>query len=189
LAVVVFCKSGCGDEVAVFTSLNYLPQLYQTSGLTQMFYCGYDGSGNLFVDGYNKQHFGLAELPAGGATLSSISVDQAINVPGQVQWDGSHLTIEDAYDPVIYQFAISGSSASAVGSTHLHPIGRRATESWILPGIVAVPTGPNGKRAIEIGVWLYPGGGTRLKLMKGFITAHKEITGLTMSVLPSGRAR
>jgi hypothetical protein len=152
-----------------------------------MFFCGYDGSGNLFVDGYSGQHFGLAELAAGGAAFSAISVDRTINVPGQVQWDGNYITVEDAYQPVIYQFAILLSSGTTVGITRFHQIGRRAAESWIGAGIVAVPTGPNAKRAIEIGIWPYPSGGKPLSFIKGFVGNHKEITGVAMSILPSGR--
>lgn len=189
LAVVVFCASGCGDEVAVFTTLNYSPQLYQTSALTQMTFCGYDAGGNLFVDGYDKQQFALAELPTGGSTFSPISVDRSINDPGQVQWDGSYLTIEDTYHPIIYQFAISGSTATTVGSTRLRQIGLRAGQSWIGSGIVAVPMGMLGKRAIQIGIWPYPSGGKRLSLINGFGKNGKQITGLTMSMLPSATKR
>jgi hypothetical protein len=187
LAVVVFCASGCSQEVAIFSDLGAPPQLYQSSALTQMLYCGYDAAGNLFVDGYGNQHFALAELPAGESTFSPISVSQSINVPGQVQWDGQYLTVEDAYGPPqIYRLAISGSAATAVGSTQLVGVGRRAGESWIGEGIVAVPTGPNAKRAIELGIWLYPSGGERLHLIKWFLTGNKQITGVTISVLPSG---
>jgi hypothetical protein len=189
LAVVVFCSSGCTDEVAVFTNLNYPPQLYQTSALTQMLFCGYDGSGNLFVDGFNKTLFAVAELPFGGTTFSSLSVVQAIKDPGEVQWDGQHITIEDTFDPAIYQYSVDGSVASIVGSTGFRKIGRRAAQSWIGPGIVAVPTGKYGKRAVEIGIWAYPSGGKRLSLIKGFIHSHKQITGIAMSILPSGRAQ
>jgi hypothetical protein len=185
LAVVIFCTSGCGDEVAIYTNLNYPPQFYQSSYLTQMLFCGYDGSGNLFVDGYSKQKFALAELPAGGATFSQISVDQAINDPGQVQWDGTYLSVEDTYRPTIYQFAISGSAATAVSNTRLHQVGRRAAQSWLGAGIVAVPTGPHGKRPVEIGVWTYPHGGQPLSILKGFVANHKQINGVTMSVLPN----
>ncbi len=187
LAVVVFCSSGCTDEVAIFPSLADPPQFYETSALTQMLYCGYDAAGNLFVDGYDKQHFALAELPAGQTTFSPIAVGQTINIPGQVQWDGQYMTLEDAYNPVIYRLAISGSSATPVGSTQLHSVGRRAGQSWIGKGIVVVPTAPNAKRAIELGVWLYPRGGNRLHVIKWFLTPHKQITGVTMSVLPSGQ--
>jgi hypothetical protein len=189
VAVVLFCATGCGDEIAVFTNLNYPPQLYQTSALTQMLFCGYDASGDLFVDGYNKAHFALAELPAGASTFSPIAVDQAINDPGQVQWDGHYMTVEDAYLPVIYQFSISGSAATTVGAVHFWPVGRRAAESWIAHGLLAVPTGRHGKRAVEIGIWFYPSGGKRAILLKGFVANHRLITGVTIAVLPNEERR
>ena len=185
LAVVVFCTSGCTDEVAIFPSLASPPQFYQTSALTQMLFCGYDAGGNLFVDGYAKQHFGLVELPAGGSTFSPISVSQSINVPGQVQWVDQYLTVEDAYNPVIYRFSISGSAATTVGRTQLYSIGRRAGQSWIGQGMVVVPTGRNSKRATALGAWLYPHGGKRLNVIKGFLTMHKQITGVAITTPPS----
>ena len=74
------------------------PTVYTNSAFEAYYYCGYDDQGNLFVDGYNQPGSGhtiLAELPQGGSTLQPISLNQVIQWPGQVQWDGKHLTVED----------------------------------------------------------------------------------------------
>jgi hypothetical protein len=185
LAAVIFCTSGCSDEVAIFTNPSAPPQTYTVSNMTQLLYCAYDNAGNLYVDGYNGAHFALAELPAGGSAFVPISVTQAINVPGQVQWDGQYLAVEDRFHPIVYQFAVSGSAATLISSTRMHPMGTRAQESWIGDGLIAVPTGPHAKRAIEIGIWNYPSGGKRIATLSGFIKKHRQINGVTFSFLPS----
>jgi hypothetical protein len=182
LAAVVFCIKHCGEEVFVFTAGGKRPRRYPIPMLTSLLYCTYDAGGNLFVDGYDGTRFGLAELASGSAGFSSITLKNSIKYPAQIQWDGKDLAIETRENPVILRVAVSGSSARVVGRVHLNGVGGRATQSWIAGGRIAVPTGPNLKRAIEIMFWRYPAGGNPTNVFNGFIgSGHAMIDAVTFS--------
>ncbi len=83
--------------------------------------CGYDSEGNLFVDGEDEyfRGFQFGELPASGKRYRKISLDQSISLPGGVVWRGNSVAVGDVYNAVIYQFAISASNGTRVGTTTL----------------------------------------------------------------------
>jgi hypothetical protein len=85
------------------------PTIYSDSSFFYMYFCGFDASGNLFVDGYTDYggSFILAVLPAGSGTFRNLSLDQIIEVPGGIMWDGQYMTLAD-----------SGISPSAWGRPH-----------------------------------------------------------------------
>lgn len=65
-----------------------------SSGLIEAFFDGYDGSGNLFVDGFNSADtFQLVELPKGSKSFEDISISSTITFPNSIQWDGTYLTM------------------------------------------------------------------------------------------------
>jgi hypothetical protein len=65
-----------------------------SSGLNEAFFDGYDGNGNLFVDGLSGSGgFQLVELPKGSSRFEEISISSAITFPNSVQWDGTYLTM------------------------------------------------------------------------------------------------
>ena len=187
VAVVVFCLSGCGDEVVVYRQpFGLPPKTYKDSGLNSMLYCGFDPSGNLYVDGYNSSGtFVLAQLPPGGDSFTNITFDQSISAAGQVQWDGTYMTVETRFQPKIYQLQFSGSTGTIVGTTELTGTGFRAGQSWIQGQLVAVPTGPDRKRPKIVRIWKYPKGTHQTGVIKGFIPRHRIIDSLTVSVAPS----
>jgi hypothetical protein len=124
VANITPARSGGGGSVSIFKQARGKPKIYTISSLFFYYFCGYDANGNLFVDGTNYHIvFGLAELPAGGTTLIPIGINQSIRYPGGVQWDGTHLAIGDQYylsgPSVVYEFSISGTEASRVGTTQL----------------------------------------------------------------------
>jgi hypothetical protein len=75
------------------------PTFYSDSSMQEMFWCGYDTKGDLFVDGQPGLYgvgFALAELPKGKKALTNIKLTGGkINYPGQVQWDGKYLLVGD----------------------------------------------------------------------------------------------
>jgi hypothetical protein len=89
-------------NVAVFKHAAGKPMLYYPPPFSTGFYgefCGYDDAGNLFVDfqtSYLGQSFGFGELAKGASQIKVIALrGGAINSPGQVQWDGQHVTVTD----------------------------------------------------------------------------------------------
>jgi hypothetical protein len=182
LAVVFETTSGV-NEVAVYQGAQGTPTTYADSNQS-ILYCGYDNNGNLFIGGYGPQHFAMAELAKGSSSFSNISLNQTIVNPGQIQWDGQYLTVQEQQHPVIYRVAVSGSQASVVGTTHfLGPI-VYASQSWISGGTVVMwmKRRDHGiPRAI--GIWKYPKGGKPLTLINGH--GYLEVYGVTVSVAPS----
>jgi hypothetical protein len=71
---------------------------------------GYDNKGNLFVAAESSDyHANICDLPAGGHALTAAAVDQTIDNPAGIMWDGQYLAVADdlqafnAYKTVILQ--------------------------------------------------------------------------------------
>jgi hypothetical protein len=100
------------------------PKEYTPPNVFRVYFIGYDGKGDLFVDG-SAYHlmFEIAELAAGSQTPKAITLNQTIALPGAIAWDGKYLAVGDQvsiYGPSkIYQFSISGSTGTLEGTTPL----------------------------------------------------------------------
>jgi hypothetical protein len=186
LAAVVFCLTGCGESVVVLTTPGMQVQSYLDSALPSLLFCTYDTNGNLYVDGYSGSQFGLAELPAGGSALQTITLSQNIQYAGQIQWDGQYIAVTTTIHPAIEQVQVTGSTGSVVGTTQLTGVGTRATQSALYRDKVAVPTGTKSRaRSTNILFWKYPVGGYPVRTFTGFIgKGHAEITGVAFSLPP-----
>jgi hypothetical protein len=165
LAVTYLCHNCSYGPVAIFKNAKGSPTSYEQQSVF-LSYCGYDNAGNLFADGNGSGGFALLELPAGGYILKPVSTAQAIAVAGQVQWDGSHLAIQDIAGAAIYQFDISDYVATRTGTTRLKGIGGWSGQSWIAGGTVTVPFADSGYSPTEVGLWKYPAGGAAKKTIK-----------------------
>ena len=111
------------------------PKIYRDSSFFYMYFCGYDNKGNLFVDGLTGYggSFVFAELPAGRNGFTNIRLNQSIQSPGGVQWDGAHVAVGDQGNgegSVIYQFSVSGNKGKVVGSTPLND-SKDVAQFWI----------------------------------------------------------
>lgn len=100
------------------------PTMVATPNVFRVYFIGYDAKGDLFVDGTDMHvAFEFAEIPAGGKPAKAIVLQQSINLPGAVQWDGHHMAVGDQvsiYGPSkIYQFDIKGTTGTLAGETDL----------------------------------------------------------------------
>jgi hypothetical protein len=159
------------SDIAIFPNETGKPLTY-LSGVNSN-YCGYDDKGNLFVNGdIEEQGDGISELPKGQpAFKTAVLMPVKVGVPGQVQWDGKHITWEGLSrgEIKISRLKVSGSNITVAGATHFR-IGRGATQSWIDGNQVFIPyvsRGRNG-RPNKIGVWSYPSGGKSIHNYKEF---------------------
>lgn len=182
---VVF--SGTATNIAIFANESGTPTLYQ-SGI-ESFYCGYDGSGNLFVNGLIQSGYGLSELVKGSSSFTTLAVNKSLGFPGRVQWDGKYVTWEglDPSNVSISRLAISGSSVSVVGTTKLKNVKHRATQSWLYGSNVLVAYNIVGPRANVIGIWKYPNGGKPKRNIKRFGSFKKstvDFQAVTVSLAP-----
>lgn len=160
--LAVINQNGHDDSgsVSIYRHARGKPKVYAGgANLTSAYFGGYDDKGNLLVDGYNGQtnRGVLAMLPAGAASLLSVSLDKRLVFPGGVEWDGTHFAVADAYESVIYQVQVSGSKAKVVSSTPL----RGSSEVYqfaIADGDVVVAN-EEPSDVGDVMVWKYPRGG------------------------------
>ena len=153
--------------VAVYKNASGSPALYQSGNLI-FDYCGYDPSGNLYVDGdYGSgEVFGFVELPNGGSKLKTITLNQSFQNPGIVEWDGKYVTVGDNTADNIYRFTFSGSRGTLVGTTNL--AGAYGMLQWWIEGDKVV--GGNGNSPPAVNYWDYPAGGNPIKtITKGML--------------------
>jgi hypothetical protein len=191
LAVTNFwgASEGTGG-VSIYPHAKGTPASYSDSSIYYYYYCGYDDAGNLFVDGLSSgSSFGLAELPSGSGSFTDISLDQTIYLPGGVQWDGKYLAVGDQvavkhdFTSVIYQFSISGSAGTEIGTTLLD--GSNQVAQFWLPkvdagkkkGQAATVIGPDGDGKNTL-IWAYPAGGSPTATISG----EQDPTGATLSL-------
>jgi hypothetical protein len=155
-----------GPTVSIYPNAQGSPTLYSDPNLDEMDSAGYDGSGNLFVDGYSDgSTTEVDELPSGSSTFTRIDLNATLGIPGDVHWDGQHVDINDELPQpqVIDQFTISGSSGQLAAQTPL-----RAADVvyyyWIEGSkVVAADNG-----YAEVWFYNYPAGGDPTALISGF---------------------
>lgn len=169
-------SSGSGSgNVAIYAGASGNPQLFTDSGryLSDMWFCGYDASGNLFVDGTDSHHhgFGFAELPAGGTGFTNITLAETIGKPGGVQWDGTYIAVMDVSGDTIYEFSIYGSQGALQGITPLVKSGQ-ISQFWINGKYVIGADTQNG----DVVSWHYPGGGLPVETLAQSLTKPFGVT-------------
>ena len=162
-------------NIAVFANAQGKPKVYTDGFLSLLASCTYDADGNLFAGGYaeGSGHAvgALVELPANGEQLTPLSVNTTLGAGGAVQWDGKYLAVgsprgtgQGLHGPAtIYQFSISGSTATVVNTIQLSTgkgdKNAGAVEFWIQNGYIVSPkTHRSG-----IARWSYPAGGDPVK--------------------------
>jgi hypothetical protein len=147
---------------------------YTDSNFFYMYFCGFDSSGDLYVDGmtgYNGS-FALAVLPHASSAFTNLTLSQSVTAPGGIMWDGQYMTVADSgvSPSSIYRFSVSGNAATVVGSTVLS--GSDVVQYWIDgPRVV----GPQPKTA-KVGIWKYPAGGKALRVVKENLDVPSGLT-------------
>ena len=153
--------SGSAGDVALFIDAQGTPTVYNSHINSR--YCGYDDNGNLFVSGLDGADSGLSELPIGSGAFKKLKPNNKLGSPGQVQWDGSHLTYESVRksEVKISRLQITGSTVKIVGTTRFKRLTGNANQSWIYGSVIIIPYGTSGQgsKTPKIGIWKYPGGG------------------------------
>ena len=155
--------------VAVYKGGKGRPKLYPDTAFNYLLFCGYDKHGDLFVDGgtATSNAFLLAELPRGSDTFTTISVKQAIEYPGGIQWVGKHLTVGDSFQHVLYEFDIKGSRAKEVGSISL--TGAINIDQFLVRNARLInPSGNVEGRSGFVDFYSFPAGGSPSRKLPNF---------------------
>jgi len=172
----LFGPNSVAGSVEIYQNAQGTPTDYPITSMYIVDKCGYDNAGNLFVDGQTYQgFFQFAELPKGAKKFKSITLNQTINYPGGVRWDGKYVAVGEQGDypyiqiqPAIYRFVIKGTKGRKVGTTSFIAA-TREFDFWIQSGKVILPDpqdespGDNG----AVLVYDYPAGGTLTSQIPG----------------------
>jgi hypothetical protein len=140
----------------------HLPKLYMLG--QNLFSCGYDASGDLFIDGKTQNNTIIfAELPKDGSKFKNVTLDHKLTIPGTVQWDGQYLAVGDQENTLIHRFSIQGSEGTQIGSVMLSGPSS-VPQFWIQDSIVIGADPYNS----QVGFWKYPDGGSEIMSRKVF---------------------
>jgi hypothetical protein len=151
-----------GDEVVVFSHATGSGTEYHDA-LEETFFATYDSSGDLFVNGFNSEFIpAVSEMPAGSSSFHIVSLPNSIEFPGNIQWDGTYVTVNDQEAYKIYQYTVSGSSATLEGTVS-YSGASDCDDTWIFRGYFLCPDYGDGNAK----VYAYPAGGSPLYTWSG----------------------
>jgi len=135
-----------------------------TTPLVEAFFIGYDPTGDLYVDGFNSSFVpAVVELPKSSTTWESLTTSNSITFPGQVQWDGKWITVNDQSGFAIYQYTQSGTALTLFG-TVAYTGATDCVQTWITKGAFICPDAGTNNNGLE---YKYPAGGAPTKTLTG----------------------
>jgi hypothetical protein len=156
-----------GGTVAIYTNASGEATLYSDGRqIYNMYYCAYDGSGNLWVDGtqypdkWPSGEFQYAELAKGSGSFANLTLTppQTIAWPGGIQWDGTYVEVANLLQSAIYR-----TSGATVKSTIRARGARGAVDFFIDAKTLLIGT-DSGQG--QLGLWTYPAGGPAQTMLK-----------------------
>lgn len=161
LAVGLLDGTG-GGSVIVFKDAMGSGTTYPTT-LSREYFDGYDSNGNLFADGFTRTNrFALIELPKGSSEFVTISTSNTVKFPGSVQWDGKYLTVTDQSANAVYQYTVSGTTATLEGTVQFTGSSDCA-QTWNAGSVIYCADAGNS----EGYVFNYPAGGAPIATFTG----------------------
>lgn len=171
LAVANFIDSSGTGTVLIYADASGAPTQYTAPNIYVYYYLAYDDNGNLFVDGrlQGTDTVVLDELAKGSSGLTQLTLNHSIGSGGGVQWDGKYVAVGDQSNNTIYQFSISGSIGTIVGSTVLGgaydvvgfwlPRTHHGAQASSIIGADFGQVNYSSTFAGALDYWSYPGGG------------------------------
>ena len=162
LAVGILYASGSGGgDVVIYKNATGTGKVY-TTPLRAEYFDGYDPKGNLFADGFSNSGFELVELAKGSTTFVPVKTSNTVAFPGSVQWDGTYLDVTDQQANAMYQYTVSGNTATLQGTVQFSGSSDCA-QTWIATGVVYCADAGNNDGY----VFNYPAGGSPLATFTG----------------------
>ncbi|MBV9103318.1 MAG: hypothetical protein JO060_06980 [Candidatus Eremiobacteraeota bacterium] len=185
--LAVTLEGSGASGVAVFPNAKEPAQYYDDTAVYQYGLCGYDGAGNLFVDGTGTGNV-LAELPKGASTFENFALNGDFDPFGSVEWDGRFMTLTNPSTKKIYRIQLLKSRVKIAGTTALRGWHDAYSghwpyvQTWLRDDTFFAQGTSNG----AIGLWRYPVGGSPRQSIGGFDRAT-TIYGVTFSAAPIER--
>ena len=171
-------------ELAIYKHARGKPLVFSDyPTIEYIFFCRYDASGNLFIDGTpGAESPYFAELPRGSKTITNLTLSNGkFYADSDIQWDGSYLAVTDGFAGAVYRISVTGSSATIVSTVPLQHFNFHAAarEVWT-----------NGKRLITspgrhdaAAVWHYPQGGEPFRRLHPDLDMQ-QVEGVVVSFAP-----
>jgi hypothetical protein len=152
---------GTGD-VVIFTGASGTGTTV-SDGLDSSYFDTYDASGNLYVDGITESDtYGVVEMASGSSSFKAVTLNNSIEFPGEMQWDGKYVTLNDQEAHGIYQYTCSDDSCTSNNTVELDGTSD-CVQTWISGKYVYCPDFPN-----EVAdVFAYPAGGSAIATLTG----------------------
>jgi len=156
----------CRGDVAIYLHAKGQPKRYVDSAIASYYYCSYDGSGDLFLDGTDSDGaFRFAELPKGATKFTNISLEVKIEKPGGVEWDGQYVAVGNQGNKI---YRIDGSGGKVEGTISLsgpQKLGSLEIQQFWIQGSILIGPGRGSSTSGYggggfVGFWHYPGGGS-----------------------------
>jgi hypothetical protein len=168
--------SGKGN-LAIYPGATGPPTLYTDPDIEFYYFCSYDKDGRLTVDGALGGVAVLADLPAGGSKLETLTIDKSFPGGGGLEWTGTTLIVGERRPKEnylkIFRFTIEGKKATLKGSGPLND--NKSLEQFILRGPTLITT---DKLSGTVYLYRYPKTGAPFKS----ITGLSEPFGAALSV-------
>lgn len=149
--------------ISIYPKARGKPKVYfDKANIDATFFCGYDGRGNLYIDGWDRSANAiLVQLPKGRSTFTISKVNKSVQTPSGVQWDGKYVAIGDKGAGLIYRTNGTGQVAQTIKLQN----GTDVDGFWI-QGKTLV--GPDAQSGGAVGFWTYPSGGAPARTVSGF---------------------
>jgi hypothetical protein len=131
----------------------------------------------------------LIEFNAGSGTFKKITLNEKVDELEDLQWDGTHLAIDDFFassgDDKINRVKVTGSTGTIEARTNLGGAILYGYFTWLQRGTFISPIHASVKGDKQIDFWSYPSGGKPIKaLPRSDFKAKGYIYGVTVSVEP-----
>jgi hypothetical protein len=156
VAVTNAIPYGYGDELLVFRNGKGTPEKLQAADFWRMLWLTYDGSGNIFVDGFGES-FGptkYGRIKSGSQVIQTLQLDKPIKLK-ELQFDGKNV-VAQASNSVLYR--IHGTNV--IGKTVLS--GSMQAFS-VFNGQLVVWHEVKPRHEVMIDMYRYPDGGKRVR--------------------------
>lgn len=151
-----------GGQQIIFKNASGTGKVYNTP-LYKAYFAGYDPKGNLFADGENESYgFMLVEIPNATGKAVQLTTSNSPEFPGSVQWDGHYLTVFDQLTNQMYQYNVSGTTATLKHTIQFNGSSDCA-QTWLVKGLMYCADAGND----EGYVFSYPAGGSPLATFSG----------------------
>ena len=152
---------GTGD-VVIFTGAKGTGTTV-ADGLSSSYFVTYDAGGNLYVDGITESDtYGVVEMASGSSSFKAVTLPNTIAFPGEMQWDGKYVTLNDQSGHAIYQYSVASDVATLKGTVALNNTSD-CVQTWIAGKLVYCPDFGNENMT----VFKYPAGGSSIATLSG----------------------